>query len=139
LSLGPASRRGLLAALVASPAFAKADPSLRALVGGTMVALGAHPAVSVLLRNAARGRQQQVYEGLRMPGPPLALVEDHWLVGWGRDGRRGLFMAFEINQEQLVLFLLDDGKPVYLSPRSAQWPAPLAESFGEFSQGLAPN
>jgi hypothetical protein len=139
LSLGPASRRGLLAALVAAPALAAEDASLRALVGGSMVELGAHPAVAVLLRNSARGRQQQVYEGLRMPGPPLALVEDHWLVGWGRDGRRGLFLAFEISQEQMVLFLLDDGKPVYLSPRSSQWPAPLGPAFGEFSAGLAPD
>jgi hypothetical protein len=138
LRLGPATRRGLLAALAASPALAAAEPSLRALVGGTLVALGAHPAVAVLLRNAARGRQQQVYEGLRLPGPPLALVEDHWLVGWGREDRRGLFMAFEIAQEQLVLFLLDDGRPVYLAPRTSQWPPSLAESFARFSEGLAP-
>ena len=139
MTWGPASRRGLLAALVAAPALAAEDPTLRALVGGTMVALGAHPAVSVLLRNSARGRQQQVYEGLRMPGPPLTLVEDQWLVGWGRDGDRGLFIAFEIQLEQLVLFLLDDGKPVYLSPRTSRWPTPLGPSFGQFSAGLTPD
>ena len=144
MSHGPAPRRALLAALLATPvtttAWAQrvAEPPLRALAGSSMVALGAHPAVATLLRNAARGRQQQVYEGLRLPGPPLALIEDRWLVGWGREGDRGLFMAFEIEHEQLVLFLLDAGRPVYLSPRSAQWPPALAEPFGEFSTGLRP-
>ncbi|WP_187830083.1 hypothetical protein [Siccirubricoccus phaeus] len=137
MSRAPAFRRALLAALFALPAAAQEAP-LRSLVGADMVALGAHPAVRVLLRNAARGRQQQVYEGLRLPGPPVALVAEHWLVGWGREGRRGLFIAFDTVQEQLVLFLLVDGQPVYLSPRSSHWPPELAVPFGEFSEGLRP-
>lgn len=137
---GPAPRRALLAVLLASPARAQrvAEPPLRALAGSSMVALAAHPAVATLLRNAARGRQQQVYEGLRLPGPPLALIEDRWLAGWGREGDRGLFLAFEVEHEQLVLFLLDAGRPVYLSPRSAQWPPALAAPFHEFTAGLRP-
>ncbi|MCO6415601.1 hypothetical protein JYK14_05335 [Siccirubricoccus sp. KC 17139] len=130
-------RRVLLASLAALPAAAQEAP-LTSLIGADMVALAAHPAVRVLLRNAARGRQQHVYEGLRLPGPPIALVGEHWLVGWGREGRRGLFLAFETKQEQLVLFLLVDGQPVYLSPRSTQWPPELAAPFADFSEGLRP-
>jgi len=43
-----------------------------------------------------------------------------------------------IEHEQLVLFLLEAGRPVYLSPRTSQWPPPLAEPFRAFSAGLAP-
>ncbi|TDH64247.1 hypothetical protein E2C06_02580 [Dankookia rubra] len=111
-----------------------------------MVQLAALPAVGTLLRGAARGRQQQVYEGLRLPGPPVTLVEDRWLVGWGcadpepRTGcsRRGLFMAFDAGRERLFLMLLDDGEPVYLAPaRTGHWPATLAETFAGFAPELA--
>jgi hypothetical protein len=96
-----------------------------------MVELAAHPAVRVLIRNAARGWQQHVYEGLRLPGPPLAQVEG-WLVGWGRRGPDGLFLAFEMKPEVLVLFLLKDGAPVYLAPRTSQWPPALGGPFQDF-------
>ena len=111
-----------------------------------MVQLAAQPAVATLLRGAARGRQQQVYEGLRLPGPPVALVEDRWLVGWGCAdpptrvgcGDQGLFMAFDAGRERLFLMLLDKGTPVYLAPaRTGHWPAMLAEAFTAFAPDLA--
>jgi hypothetical protein len=107
-----------------------------------MVQLAAQPAVGTLLRGAARGRQQQVYEGLRLAGPPVALVEDRWLVGWGcadpepRGGcaGRGLFMAFDAGRERLFLMLLENGEPIYLAPaRTGHWPAMLAEAFTGFA------
>ena len=118
----------------------------REAAGGTMVQLAAQPAVGTLMRGAARGRQQQVYEGLRLAGPPVALVEDRWLVGWGcadpptRTGctGRGLFMAFDAGSERLFLMLLEDGGPIYLAPpRTAHWPAMLAEAFADFAPELA--
>jgi hypothetical protein len=134
----------LLAAPVgaASP---EAD-SARAVAGGSMVQLGAHPAVGILLRGAARGWQQVVYEGLRLPGPPVTLHEGRWLVGWGcadpapRQGcaGRGLFMAFDAEGERLFLMLLEDGAPVYLAPpRTGRWPGALAAPFAEFAPSLA--
>lgn len=63
----------------------------------------------------------------------MILTETNWLIGWGREERRGLFMAFEIVAEQIVLFLIEDGQPTYLAPRSRHWPPALAESFAEFS------
>ena len=128
--MSPGRRPLLLGLLGASPARAQ-EPPLTGLIGGDMVALAAHPAVRVLLRNAARGFQQHVYEGLRLPGPPVAAV-GRWLVGWGRQDQRGLFIAFEMQEEQLVLFLMVDGRPTYLSPRSSHWPPALAEPFAAF-------
>lgn len=134
----PAGRRAILLGLAASLPAAAQEAPLRGLVGQSLVAFAAHPAVAVLLRNSARGRQQLVYDGLRLAGPPVYMADEHWLVGWARQGRRGLFMAFEVEAEQLVLFLLDDGRPLYLSPRSRHWPAPLAAPFADFTEGLIP-
>lgn len=111
-----------------------------------MVQLAAQPAIGTLLRGAARGRQQQVYEGLRLPGPPVALIADRWLVGWGcadpapREGchGRGLFMAFDATGERLFLMLLEDGAATSLAPpRTAHWPAALGAAFAGFAPGLA--
>lgn len=139
------SRRAL-AALLLAPCGAgvlvtrtarAADPEARAVAGGTLVQLGALGSVAILLRGAARGRQQAVYEGMRLPGPPVALVADRWLVGWGSEGDRGLFMAFDAEGERLFLMLLVDGGPIYLAPpRVALWPEELAEPFHRFAPGL---
>ncbi|WP_043335481.1 hypothetical protein [Belnapia moabensis] len=130
-------RRALAALLLPVPALA-AEPDARRALGGTLVQLAAEPAVSMPLRGAARGRQQSVYEGLRLPGPPVAMVAERWLVGWGREGDRGLFLAFDWQAEQLFLLLLVDGGPVHLAPgRQARWPEALAEPFARFAPGLA--
>lgn len=131
--------RRMLAALLLAPAPAgAAEPETRRVLGGTLVQLAAEPAVSLPLRGAARGRQQSVYEGLRLPGPPVSLVADRFLVGWGRDGSRGLFLAFDWRAEQLFLLLLVDGAPVHLAPaRQARWPEPLAQPFAQFAPDLA--
>jgi hypothetical protein len=130
-------RRALAALLLPAPALA-AEPEARRAEGGTMVQLAAEPAVSLPLRGAARGRQQAVYEGLRLPGPPVAMVAGRWLVGWGREGERGLFLAFDWQAEQLFLLLLVDGEAVYLAPaRWSRWPTGLAEPFARFAPGLA--
>ncbi len=130
-------RRALAALLLPAPALA-AEPDTRRAEGGTLVQLAAEPAVSLPLRGAARGRQQSVYEGLRLPGPPVALVAGRWLVGWGREGDRGLFLAFNWQAEQIVLLLLAGGEPIYLAPaRQARWPEALAEPFSRFAPGLA--
>jgi hypothetical protein len=114
-------------------------------VGGTLVQLAAQPTVATLLRGAARGRQQLVYEGLRLPGPPVSLYGDRWLVGWGCADppspagcqTRGLFLAFDASGERLFLMLLQDGAPDYLAPpRTAHWPAALATPFAEFAPEL---
>ena len=81
-------RRALAALLLAPCGAVAADPGARSVAGGTLVQLAAQESVAVLLRGAARGRQQSVYEGLRLPGPPVALVADRWLVGWGSAGDR---------------------------------------------------
>ncbi|TDG22546.1 hypothetical protein [Paracraurococcus ruber] len=108
--------------------------------------MAAHSAVSLALRNAARGRQQAVYAGLRLPGPPVALVEGRWLAGWGCADAgasqgctgRGLFLAVDSATERLFLMLLEDGVPVYLAPhRTGHWPRPLAAPFAVFAPGLA--
>jgi hypothetical protein len=87
-----------------------------------------------------------VFEGLRLPGPPVALVEDRWLVGWGCEAPptrggctgRGLFMAFDAGRERLFLMLLENGEPIYLAPaRTGRWPAMLAEAFTGFAPELA--
>jgi hypothetical protein len=130
-------RRALAALLLPAPALA-AEPEVRRALGGTLVQLAAEPAVSLPLRSAARGRQQSVYEGLRLPGPPVALVAERWLVGWGREEERGLFLAFDWQAEQLFLLLVIDGEPVYLAPaRQARWPEALAEPYSRFAPGLA--
>lgn len=135
--------RRALAALLPVPLAPRvasaADPAARSLAGADLVALAAAPGVSPLLRGAARGRQQSVYEGLRLPGPPVSLVEERWLVGWGREAERGLFLAYDTEQERLFLLLLVDGAAVFLAPgRWASWPAALAESFHRFAPGLQP-
>lgn len=137
----------LLAVMLALPAGAASPDaaSARALAGGSMVQLAAHPPVSLPLRGAARGRQQRVYDGLRLPGPPVALHAGRWLVGWGcadagaRQGcaGTGLFLAFDTESERLFLMLLDSGAPVYLAPpRTGHWPAALAAPFAGFAPGL---
>ncbi len=117
----------------------------RAAEGGTLVQLAAQPAVASVLRGAARGRQQAVYEGLRLPGPPVSLRDGRWLVGWGCAdaspaagcAEHGLFLAFDTESERLFLMLLEKGKPVYLAPpRTGHWPAALASPFGEFAPEL---
>jgi len=128
-------RRAFLGASLAAPAFGQ-EPPLLGLVGGSLVQFAAHPAVGTLLRNSARGWQQHVYEGLRLPGPPVALVEQTWLVGWGRRDDSGLFLGFEIRAEQMVLFLLNGGAPVYLSPRSRHWAPALGAPFADFTAGI---
>ncbi|MCB4822949.1 hypothetical protein [Roseicella aerolata] len=136
---------GLLLSAPAGAASPEAD-SLRALAGGTMVQLAGHPVVSLPLRGAVRGRQQMVYEGLRLPGPPLLLHEGRWLVGWGcadpepRQGcaDRGLFLAFDAEGERLFLLLLENGAPIHLAPpRAGRWPGALAGPFSIFAPGLA--
>ncbi|MBL6458579.1 hypothetical protein JMJ55_24890 [Belnapia sp. T6] len=136
-------RRALAALLPVPPLVTRsaqaADPAARALAGADLVALAAAPGVSPLLRGAARGRQQSVYEGLRLPGPPVTLVEERWLVGWSREAERGLYLAYDTEQERLFLLLLIDGAAVFLAPgRWASWPAALAESFHRFAPGLHP-
>ncbi|MDO9708657.1 hypothetical protein [Paracraurococcus lichenis] len=110
-----------------------------------MVQLAAHPAVATPLRGAARGSQQKVYEGLRLPGPPVALQAGRWLTGWGCGdpapqpgcARHGLFIAVDAETERLFLMLLEDGAPVYLAPaRTAHWPAELAAPFAGFAPDL---
>ena len=134
--------RRALAALLLAPCGAPlgaqaADPGVRSAAGGTLVQLAAQESIAVLLRGAARGRQQSVYEGLRLPGPPVALVADRWLVGWGSAGDQGLFMAFDSEGERLFLMLLVEGGPIYLAPpRVARWPEELAEPFHRFAPGL---
>ena len=133
-----APRRALAALLLAPFGARAAEPGARNVAGGTLVQLAAEPTVAVLLRGAARGRQQTVYEGLRLPGPPVALVADRWLVGWGREDDRGLFMAFDSQGERLFLMVIVDGGPIYLAPpRVARWPEALAEPFGQFAPNLA--
>jgi hypothetical protein len=135
----------LLLAAPASAAGPDAAGSAREAVGGTLVQLAAHPAVGILLRGAARGRQQIVYEGLRLPGPPVALADGRWLVGWSCGDPapergcvdRGLFMAFDAEGERLFLMLVEAGAPVYLAPpRTAHWPAALVAPFSDFAPGL---
>jgi hypothetical protein len=138
----PATRRALGALLLAPLASAAAEPSLLEAEGGTLVQMAAQPLVALVLRSAARGRQQMVYEGLRLPGPPVELVAGRWLVGWGCGAagctEDGLFMAFDTEREQLYLLLLEEGWPIHLAPpRMAEWPEALAEPFGRFAPGLS--
>lgn len=140
-------RRALGALLLPLPGVAAAaEPEARRLAGGTLVEMAAASGISLPLRGAARGRQQMVYEGLRLPGPPVALVADRWLVGWGCGDadaaaagcvERGLFLAFDLERERLFLMLVAEGEPVYLAPpRTGLWPQALAESFAQFAPGL---
>lgn len=110
-----------------------------------MVQLAAHPAIAVAVRGVARGRQQSVFDGLRLPGPPVRLEQGRWLSGWGcadpapRAGcaQRGLFIAVDAETERLFLMILDDGTPVYLAPhRMGHWPRALAAAFAEFAPSL---
>lgn len=137
-----------LAALPLGPARAASPEAarLRQAAGGTLAQLAALPAVAGPLRGAARGRQQKVYDGLHAPGPPVALWEGRWLVGWSCADpapeagcrERGLFLAIDAETERLFLMLLVDGVPDFLAPaRTGRWPAALAAPFAEFAAELA--
>lgn len=137
----------ILALLLAGRADAASPDALaaRQAVGGTLVELAAQPAIAGLVRGVARGHQQAVYAGLRLPGPPVSLHDGRWLVGWGcgdttADGctGRGLFLAFDVEGGRLFLMLLEDGAAVYLAPpRTGHWPTALAGPFFGFAPGLA--
>ncbi len=97
--------------------------------------------VAALLRGVARGRQQRVYEGLHMAGPPLRLVDGRLLYGWGCDAAvdaggctgDGLFMAFDIPAERIFLALARDGAIELLAPRGPGWPEALRAPFTAFA------
>lgn len=142
-------RRSLAAAALAlalpSGAAAQASPpeDPRALAGEPVLALAAHPAVTLTLRQSTGGRQSAVARQARNPGPPLRVTPDGaFVLGWGCGGagcaQDGLFLAYDVAREQLFVVLFEGGQPLsWVPPRASPWPAALEAPLREFSPEIA--
>ena len=137
----------VLAALPAMAVPARAGGTaeeVRALAGQPVLALAAHPAVSLTLRQATGGRQGAVARLARAPGPPLRLTpEGGFLYAWGCGAETdcttdGFFLAQDLAREQIFVVLFEGGQPLlWVPPRASPWPAALEGPLREFSRAIA--
>lgn len=131
-------RAALALLLLAAPAAAQeVDP--RSLVGQPVLALAAHPAVTLTLRQSTGGRQSVVARLARAPGPALRVTPDgRYLYAWGCGtagcGADGFFLGLDLTHEQIFVVLFADGAPLlWVPPRASPWPAALEAPLREFS------
>jgi hypothetical protein len=131
---------GLLA-LLGGPAAAE-EQDILSVVGQPVLALAQRPELTTGLRFNSGGHRSALAARLRDPGPPVTLVEENFLAGWGcrptscRDG--GVFLAYDRRDERIYMMLTDDGT-VRLSvpPDPRGWPVELREEVRRFVPALA--
>ncbi len=124
-----------LIAVLAGPAMAQED--IVSVVGQPVLTLAQRPELTTGLRFNSGGHRSALAARLRDPGPPVALVDENFLVGWGcrpsgcRDG--GVFLAYDRRDERLYLMLTENGA-VRLSvpPDPRGWPVELRPGVTEF-------
>lgn len=116
----------------------------RDLVGQPVLALAAHPDVTLTLRQSTGGRQSAVARQARNPGPGLRVTPDgQFIYGWGCDARtgceaNGFFLAYDLTRPQIFLILYEKGSPLsWVPPRASPWPAALAAPIRDFSPKIA--
>lgn len=139
-----APRRALAAAVVllfaALPAAAQ-DQDIRSVIGQPVLALAQRAELTTGLRFNSGGHRGALAARLRDPGPPVALVEDRWLFGYGclpqgcREG--GAFLAFDTQDDRMYLLLTENGG-VRLSvpPDPRAWPEALRPGLRDFIPAL---
>lgn len=129
-----------LTVLLGSPAVAQDD--ILSVVGQPVLALAQRPELTTGLRFNSGGHRSALAARLRDPGPPVALVAENFLVGWGcrptgcRNG--GVFLAYDQRDERVYMMLTDYGA-VRLSvpPDPRGWPIDLREEVRQFIPALA--
>lgn len=127
--------------LAGAAAPAAADEDIVSVVGQPVLVLAQRPELTTGLRFNSGGHRSALAARLRDPGPPVTLVGENFLQGWGcrpsgcRDG--GAFLAFDRRDERIYLMLTDNGS-VRLSvpPDPRSWPAELRPGVTEFIPAL---
>lgn len=107
-----------------------------------MLALAQHPEVGPSVNAVTGGRRSLAAALLRGAGPPLALVEDRWIAGWGCAaegcGTAALYLAHDRQERRIYLLITEGGVPtLFVPPRRAPWPEPLRESLRQFDPEVA--
>ena len=126
-------------ALLGGPAVAQDD--IMSVVGQPVLALAQRPELTTGLRFNSGGHRSALAARLRDPGPPVALVAEHFLAGWGcrpvgcRTG--GVFLAYDRRDDRIYMMLTDYGA-VRLSvpPDPRSWPSELRTSVTDFVPAL---
>lgn len=138
----PLWRALALLALAGSPAMATEEESILGVVGQPVLTLAQRPELTTGLRFNSGGHRSALAARLRDPGPPVALVSQHFLVGWGcrpsgcRDG--GVFLAYDQRDDRIYLMLAEGGSlRLSVPPDPRGWPADLREEVRRFIPALA--
>ena len=114
---------------------------MTSVLGAPVLALAQRHELTTMLRFNSGGHRSALAARLRDPGPPVALVEDRYLFGWGcrAEGcaQGGTFLAFDMRDERLFLILTDKGA-VRLSvpPDPRAWPEALRPALRGFIPAL---
>ncbi|WP_347545879.1 hypothetical protein [Roseomonas sp. CAU 1739] len=112
------------------------------VVGQPVLALAQRPELTTGLRFNSGGHRSALAARLRDPGPPVALLDENYLVGWGCRptgcGTGGVFLAYDRRDERIYMILTDRGA-VRLSvpPDPRGWPEALRPGLAAFVPALA--
>jgi malic enzyme len=107
-----------------------------------VLALAQHPSVGPSVNAVTGGRRALAAALLRGAGPPLVLVEDRWIVGWGCAAagcaEAALFLAHDAQEQRIYLVITEGRVPtLHVPPRRAPWPAELRATLARFDPSLA--
>jgi hypothetical protein len=120
---------------------AAGEEDILSIVGQPVLALAQRPELTTALRFNSGGHRSVLAARLRDPGPPVALVAEHFIAGWGcrptgcRAG--GVFLAYDQRDDRVYMMLTNDGA-VRLSvpPDPRAWPEALRPAVTDFVPAL---
>lgn len=137
-------RRGAIAAaLMLATAPLAAQDSVTSVIGQPVLALAQRAEMTTGLRFNSGGHRGPLAARLRDPGPPVALMGDRYVYGFGcmpdggcREG--GAFLAIDVHDERIFILLTEKGG-VRLSvpPDPRSWPEALRPAVAQFVPALA--
>lgn len=132
----------VLLSVLAGAGAALAQAEIGSVLGQPILALAQRPELTTGIRFNSGGHRSILAARLRDPGPPVAMVEDRYLFGFGcrAEGCRagGAFLAWDVQDERMFLLLTERGR-VRLSvpPDPLAWPEALRPGLREFVPALA--
>lgn len=132
----------LAVVLLAATPIAAQDP-VTSVIGQPVLALAQRAEMTTGLRFNSGGHRSVLAARLRDPGPPVALMGDRYVFGFGclpeggcREG--GAFLAYDPHDERIFILLTEQGR-VRLSvpPDPRGWPEALRPAVAAFVPALA--
>ncbi len=134
--------RATLAALLLAGGPAMAQVEITSVIGEPVLVLAQRPELTTGLRFNSGGHRGALAARLRDPGPPVEMVDERYLFGFGcqpegcREG--GAFLAYDLQDERMYLLLTQAGQ-VRLSvpPDPRGWPEALRPGLMGFVPALA--